>query len=167
MLTRGDFAMEKEAEKRGYICVSPLGYITGGGWGSTFRIVSAPRQGGAPGGPAGPGAPGARGGPGAPGGRGATPNPAQTRTRELSEKDALNVLDLVMKEYNADSSRVYLMGNSMGGVGTWYLGQKFPEKWTAIAPAAGPVEVETYPYEHLQGLPVLGVHVRSFEFFEP
>ena len=159
MLTRGNFIAEKEAEKHGFIVVSPEGYHGSGGWGSTFGIVSAPRPGGAAGGPGGApgGAPGAGGG----GGRGAqdpAAAAAATRNRELSEKDALNVLDLITKEYNADTKRTYLMGNSMGGAGTWYLGQKYPERWAAIAPSAGPVSVDPYPYERLKGVPILGVH---------
>jgi poly(3-hydroxybutyrate) depolymerase len=55
---------------------------------------------------------------------------------ELSEKDVMNVLDIVKKEYSIDNDRVYLMGHSMGGGGTWHLGIKYPELWAAIAPIA-------------------------------
>ena len=37
---------------------------------------------------------------------------------ELSEKDVINVLGIVKKDYNVDPNRVYLMGHSMGGGGT-------------------------------------------------
>jgi predicted peptidase len=58
---------------------------------------------------------------------------------ELSEKDVMNVLAMMQKEFNVDENRIYLMGHSMGGAGTLYLGQKYKEKWAAIvaiAPAA-------------------------------
>ena len=46
----------------------------------------------------------------------------------------------------------------MGGGGTWYLGQKFPQRWAAMAPSAGPVAVEEYPYARLRTLPTLILH---------
>ena len=55
---------------------------------------------------------------------------------ELSEKDVMNVLGIVKKEYSIDPNRVYLMGHSMGGGGTWHLGLKFADEWAALAPIA-------------------------------
>ena len=43
---------------------------------------------------------------------------------ELSEKDVMNVLALVRKEYSIDDKRIYLIGHSMGGGGTWHLGHE-------------------------------------------
>jgi predicted esterase len=59
--------------------------------------------------------------------------------RELSEKDVMNVLDIVRKEFNVDENRIYLMGHSMGGAGALYLGVKYASIWgalAAVAPAA-------------------------------
>jgi poly(3-hydroxybutyrate) depolymerase len=56
--------------------------------------------------------------------------------RELSEKDVMNVLGIVKKEYNVDPDRVYLMGHSMGGGGTLHLAIKFPDEWAALGPIA-------------------------------
>lgn len=33
-----------------------------------------------------------------------------------------------------DAKRIYLVGHSMGGIGTWYLGAKFKEKFAALVP---------------------------------
>lgn len=58
---------------------------------------------------------------------------------ELSELDVLTVLQIAKAEFNIDPDRVYLMGHSMGGAGTIFLGQKHAEQWAAlaaIAPAA-------------------------------
>jgi predicted peptidase len=74
---------------------------------------------------------------------------------ELSEEDAFNVIDLVSKEYGTDPSRTYLMGNSMGGAGTWHLGAKYPERWAAIAPCAATTVGEGFPIERLKGMPLL------------
>jgi poly(3-hydroxybutyrate) depolymerase len=55
---------------------------------------------------------------------------------ELSEKDVMNVLGIVKKDYNIDPNRVYLMGHSMGGGGTVHLGLKYADEWAALAPIA-------------------------------
>ncbi len=51
--------------------------------------------------------------------------------------DALEVLALAKQRLQPDSQRIYLTGHSMGGHGTWFLGATYPDKWAAIAPAAG------------------------------
>jgi predicted peptidase len=59
--------------------------------------------------------------------------------RELSEKDVMAVLELMRKEFNVDKDRTYLLGHSMGGAGTLFLGGKYASNWAAlasIAPAA-------------------------------
>jgi poly(3-hydroxybutyrate) depolymerase len=68
------------------------------------------------------------------------------------------VRDLMLKEYNADPNRVYLMGNSSGGSAVWNIGAKYPQLWTAISPSAAPLEDGNFPYEKLRALPVLVVH---------
>jgi predicted peptidase len=39
--------------------------------------------------------------------------------------------------YTIDSDRIYLMGHSMGGAGTYHLGAKYNDIWAGIAPLAG------------------------------
>lgn len=51
--------------------------------------------------------------------------------------DALEVFEDAQKRFNTDPQHTYLTGHSMGGHGTWYLGATYPDKWGAIAPAAG------------------------------
>lgn len=51
--------------------------------------------------------------------------------------DALEVLEIAKNKFNPDPQRIYLTGHSMGGHGTWFLGATYPDKWAAIAPAAG------------------------------
>jgi predicted peptidase len=65
--------------------------------------------------------------------------PAHPNLTELSELDVMTVLQIARSEFNVDPDRVYLMGHSMGGAGTLFLGQKHVEYWAAvavIAPAA-------------------------------
>jgi dienelactone hydrolase len=84
--------------------------------------------------------------------------PATALERERSEKDVISVMDLVAKEYNVDRSRLYVTGNSMGGAGTWYIGEKYADRFVAIAPSAGPVSPEEYPYDRLKHVAVLVIH---------
>src|SRR5947208_5549841 len=46
---------------------------------------------------------------------------------ELSEKDVMNVLEVVKKDYAIDADRVYLLGHSMGGGGAFHLAVKYPD----------------------------------------
>ena len=60
-----------------------------------------------------------------------------TRRAELSEADTMEVLDRVRHSYKIDDHRIYLMGHSLGGFGTWFLGPKYPAIWAAMGPISG------------------------------
>jgi predicted peptidase len=49
----------------------------------------------------------------------------------------IGLLDEIGASHAVDSRRVYLTGLSMGGYGTWYLAQHYPERFAAIAPICG------------------------------
>jgi len=113
------------AEQGGYLLVAPMGYNSAGWYG----IPPSPPR------PAGANA----------AGRGAgTPRPViggtaitdVAKVREASEKDVMTVLAMIRKEFNVDENRIYLMGHSMGGAGTYYLGSKYAKQWAALAPIA-------------------------------
>ncbi len=147
------------AEEGGYILVGPMGFNVRGWYGIPM-------------GPLGPG----RGVPpktvnsAAPASpdTGPAPKPKASlfsdpndppNLRELSEKDVMNVLDMVRKEFNVDERRIYLMGHSMGGAGTLYLGVKYSSIWAAlgpIAPAAFGLDPESL--KKIPGMPVIFVH---------
>ena len=151
------------AEAGGYILLAPMGYNPRGWYG----IPAGPRRGGPPpnaaanpnAAPANPTAalPGVgRQGPprGALNGANDPPN-----VRELSEKETLEVVELVRKEFNVDDNRTYLMGHSMGGAGTYYLAVKYPERWAAIAtlaPAAFGLDPNSL--SKIPKMPVMVVH---------
>ena len=59
------------------------------------------------------------------GGPGGTKETDPAKVAELSEKDAMNVLEMARKEFNVDESRIYLMGHSLGGGGTLHMGEKY------------------------------------------
>ena len=49
----------------------------------------------------------------------------------------MQVLARVRQLYRVDGSRIYLMGHSMGAIGTWKIAPKYPDIWAAIAPFSG------------------------------
>ena len=51
------------------------------------------------------------------------------------------VYDEVAAKFQVDDSRVYLIGMSMGGFGTWALANRMPERFAAISPMCGGAEV--------------------------
>jgi len=139
------------AEEGGYILVAPMGYNERGWYGIPFSI------------PAGKTPP-----KNAQTGDNAAPKPKASlffnpndppNLHELSEKDVMNVLDIVRREYNVDENRIYLMGHSMGGAGTLYLGAKYGSIWAAIAsiaPAAFGMTPDSL--EKIKSMPVIFVH---------
>jgi poly(3-hydroxybutyrate) depolymerase len=71
--------------------------------------------------------------------------PAARQRTEMSEKDVMEVLRLMRASYKIDPSRIYLIGHSMGAIGTWAIAAKYPDIWAAIAPFSGlgsPASVE-------------------------
>ena len=79
--------------------------------------------------------------------------------RELSERETLEVVDLIRKEFKVDGDRTYLMGHSMGGAGTLYLAIKYPQRWAAVAalaPAAFAVDREGL--SRIPKMPIMLVH---------
>ena len=169
------------AEEGGYIMVGPMGYNSGGWYGAPARF-------GTGGGRGGPGAPGGPEGRAAlterlrqehlrlehvrvdtAAGRGpafgaitaggtALTDPAKLHA--ASEKDVMNVLDMIRKEFNVDENRTYLMGHSMGGAGSIYLGVKYASIWAAVgaeAPATAPAGLtpDNYSLEPAKNIPMI------------
>jgi dienelactone hydrolase len=121
------------AEAGGYILVGAIGYNNRAG----FGVQAGPRPGAGPGAPPRGAAPPAAA-PSAP----ARPQPPMVggtketdplKVTEYSEKDVMNVLALVRKEFNVDDRRIYLMGHSQGGGGARHLAEKYPDTWAAVA----------------------------------
>ena len=69
----------------------------------------------------------------------------------------MNVLSVVRKEFTIDNDRIYLMGHSMGGGGTWHLGMKYPDIWAALAPVAPAPPRNINDLPKIKNLPVIVV----------
>lgn len=54
-----------------------------------------------------------------------------------AEKDVMDVIAEVRRDYNIDRDRVYLTGHSMGGFGTWSVAMSHPDVFAALAPVSG------------------------------
>ena len=112
--------MQLLAEQHGYVVVIPLGYSPLGAFGTPLKLpavfgqaeVAAKQR--------------------------AEVTADAEHTLELSEKDVINVTEIVMHEYPIDRTSVFLTGHSMGSGGAWYLGAKYSQFWKAIAPMSGP-----------------------------
>lgn len=125
---RGDNDLVREARKREYIVISPLGYrgYAQPYYGSPYPVDR----------PAGP----------------STPAAGWTDVEnERAELDVLYVLDLVAAEYNADTSRVYVHGQNPSGSAAFHFAAKYPERFSAIVVSAGPIVTSGYPFETLAG----------------
>jgi poly(3-hydroxybutyrate) depolymerase len=74
-------------------------------------------------------------------------DPGTRRVQERSEQDVMQVLQLMKQQYKIDDNRVYLMGHSMGAIGSWKIAPKYPDLFAAVGPIAGsgsPDSLERY-----------------------
>ena len=77
------------------------------------------------------------------------------RVGKLSEQDVMNVLAISRKDFNIDPGRIYLMGHSMGGGGTFYIAMKHPGIWAALAPIAPAIYARATGLEKIKHIPVI------------
>jgi pimeloyl-ACP methyl ester carboxylesterase len=77
---------------------------------------------------------------------------------ELAEIDTMTLLKSIRQQYAVDSERIYLMGHSMGGAGTYYLGGKYNEIWAGLAPISGAGGITEGTAERYKSLPMLIMH---------
>jgi len=123
--SNNDFVVN--AERRGYLVVTPMGYrpLPQPYYGSAYRIAR----------------------PGA-----ADPAAGWTAMEnERAEQDVLNVIDLVTEEYSVDTSRVYLHGQNPSGSGALHLGAKYPDRFAALVISSAPIVFDAYPFDRLKG----------------
>jgi predicted esterase len=57
--------------------------------------------------------------------------------RGSAEQDVLDVMNEVQRDYRVDRTRIFLMGHSMGGFGTWSIAQDHPGLFAALGPISG------------------------------
>jgi S-formylglutathione hydrolase FrmB len=122
------------AERYGFIVLAPTGFNLSAGWGGRAGtpVESAQVK---------------------PGGD------QRYSTSELSELDGMTALKLIRDKYNVDSDRIFLMGHSLGGAGTYYLGGKYNDIWAGLAPLSGAGGIaDATAAERYKGIPMLIMH---------
>ena len=55
----------------------------------------------------------------------------------IGDRDVMRCVEMAKRRFNVDEDRVYLMGYSMGGGGTWHVGTRHTDVFAAIAPVYG------------------------------
>ena len=122
------------AEKYGMMLVAPMGYNVSAGWGGRVGAPIATAQ-------------------AKPGGD------VRYSASELSELDAMALLKLIRDKYTVDSDRIFLMGHSLGGQGTYHLGEKYNDIWAGLAPISGAGGIpDSTAAERYKAIPMLIMH---------
>ena len=57
--------------------------------------------------------------------------------RGIGERDVLHAIRAAQETFLVDPNRIYLMGHSMGGGGTWHVGTRHPHLFAALGPIYG------------------------------
>ena len=120
----------EEAERHGFLVATPMGYNARGWYGARGQGNEFNRR---------------------------RDDPGPENLGALSEQDVLNVLAIMRDDYNVDDRRIYLIGQSMGGGGTWYLGTKYPDIWAALTPMAPAASGSPDVLENATDIPVMVV----------
>jgi predicted peptidase len=81
-----------------------------------------------------------------------------TREPELSGDMmlALELMDTLEKEFSIDTNRVYVVGQSLGGYGTWDVASKEPDRFAAAVPLCGGGSASRAP--RLVKMPIWAFH---------
>jgi pimeloyl-ACP methyl ester carboxylesterase len=121
------------AERYGFIVLAPMGFNVSSWWGSragTPVATAAVKPGG----------------------------DVHYSNTELAEIDTMSLLKSLRDQYAIDGDRIYLMGHSMGGAGTYYLGGKYNDIWAGLAPISGAGGIADGAADRYKSLPTLIMH---------
>jgi predicted esterase len=76
-----------------------------------------------------------------------------------AERDVIDVIKEMKREFSIDDNRVYLMGHSMGGYGSWSVAVNNPDLFAAIGPiAGGGAPVTVAKLKAISNIPWIVVH---------
>jgi predicted peptidase len=121
-----------EAENRGYILAAPYGYNERGWYGSRGEGKN---------------------------GIGFGKDDDPENLGELSEKDVLNVLKIMKKNFSVNPNQIYIVGHSMGGAGALHLASSYSDEWAGIACLAPAFHSYTGDYSSLNNLKDIPIYV--------
>ena len=80
------------------------------------------------------------------------------------ETVVLHVMDVIEAEYNIDLGKTLLTGYSMGGMGSWYIGGRNQERFTAVLPMAGRPQSDSVEIDWM--IPMYIIHSRDDELID-
>ena len=69
----------------------------------------------------------------------------------------MRVIDSVQSKYHIDPNRIFLTGMSNGGIGAYLIGMFHADRFAAIAPMAGGIPDEIFPF--LKNLSATGIYI--------
>lgn len=72
------------------------------------------------------------------------------------QDELLSLLDEIERDFPVDHDRVYLTGLSMGGIGSWELALRHPNRFAAVVPICGASQPWLAP--RLRNVPVWAFH---------
>jgi predicted peptidase len=79
--------------------------------------------------------------------------------RANGDKVVIDLLNFLEKSYAVTPGRVVITGYSLGGMGTWYIASKHPDRFSAAIPVAGaPRGVNDEQLKALVDMPLMAIH---------
>ena len=83
---------------------------------------------------------------------------------EAGEAVVLALMDEIEGTYHIDLARTLLTGYSMGGMGSWYIGGRNQERFTAVLPIAGRPQDDSVEMDWM--IPMYIIHSRDDELID-
>jgi predicted peptidase len=84
-------------------------------------------------------------------------------TNPQSEAEILGLIKFLKDSYPIDKNRTLVTGYSLGGIGAWYFGGKYPEEFTGILPISANPPPEVIETEW--ATPVYAIHSKQDEWY--
>ena len=75
--------------------------------------------------------------------------------------DVMTMIDQLLASQNADQTRLYVTGLSMGGGGTWSFASRYPNQFAATVPIAGVSPAGDFSPATLEAIPTWAFHARD------
>ncbi len=89
--------------------------------------------------------------------------PSENWHNEESENAVLELMDFIILKHSIDSGQIFITGFSAGGIGTWYMASRHPERFSMAIPVASKPDEKWI--EEWQGLPVFIINGTNDELF--
>jgi predicted peptidase len=73
----------------------------------------------------------------------------------------MKMVDRALAEFSIDPNRIYVVGFSTGGAGTWNMLNRYPDRFAAGAPINGVKPESDFRASNLVGMPTWAFHSRD------